>query len=146
MSKAIANRILKAHGLGFVKYSSQSSFEKTPCITNRDNKRMQGIYCSRVGPLTVTDSHVAHYHKKVADITTELQDQFKKVDELRFVISEDSCSIVYLTFDKRYLPTYQRKDHMDLSYQSIYLMPVYSKVKKIKVDKALCFPYTIRRQ
>lgn len=126
MSVSVANKILKDHGLGFVKINTPNG-EK--CITP-GGKRVKGIYGSNTGPLTVTDSP----YEKLNNILSSLKDSLSLeflYDETynAFVISSNSKSKTMLSLITQDFPTYTMDMGYDTMYRTHYIVPHFFKVQ-----------------
>jgi hypothetical protein len=126
MSKTKVNQILSAHGNGFVKYKAQGvSFNSPPCYTDRNDKRVKGIYCGQTGPLTVTDAIDQQKVATLHDLVMDLQKVIKKVTDTKFQVSETAKTVTYLYLTEQQYPSYQYSAGMDPDYKGHYIVPVY---------------------
>jgi len=132
MSKAIANKVLKTLGMGTIKYISPNMHETTPCIKGPNGKRMQGIYCSSRGPVTVTDAYINAKDAKCKEVSEHLSLEFSRErgDHGGFVVAETSKRQTVLDLNVEYLQTYQYKENRDRGYISLYIVPRYRIVEK----------------
>jgi hypothetical protein len=131
MSKVIANKILNAHGLDFVRYDRTGvSFTPSACFKCSTGKRVKGIYCGKTGPLTVTDAVEQTGRATLRDLVMDLQNAVKKVTDTKFIVDETSRSITYLDLSIEQYPAYQHSEGLDESYMGHYVVPVYSTEKK----------------
>jgi len=132
MSKAIANKILKAHGMGAIRYNTQNMHVTAPCIKGHDGKRMQGIYCSSYGPITVTDAYINAKDAMCKQVSEHLSLDFSKEhgDQGGFIVAETSKQQTVLDLNVEYFQTYQHKENLDKGYISLYIVPRYRIVKK----------------
>ena len=146
MSKAVANEILKEHGLGFVKVSTGGMFESDKCYTNLQGKRVKGIFGAGTGPMTVTDIPRQKINEKLAKLDSVLACRFRSTDDNEYIVEETSRTITKMRLSVHQFPAYTRSANLDEAYVNHYIVPFFEKVKKCCIPNCVCYcVHTVRK-
>ena len=130
MSKAVANEILKEHGLEFVKVSTGSMMCDGKCYTNAQGKRVKGIFGASTGPMTLTDVPRERLREKERQVHAVMAARFKQAEDESYIVEETSRSVTKLRLSVHDFPAYTRSANLDEAYRNHYIVPFFEKVKK----------------
>ena len=133
-TKTLVNKALKEAGLAFIKlstggYGPYGNIEK--CLKEY-GKRVKGIHCSSHSPMDVTSVASDRVIANVQAVHSKMIAMLGRPDKEtgRYTVSETSRSITYLSLHEERKPTYTRSANLDDGYQSTYLVPYFTTVKK----------------
>ena len=130
MSKVVANKILKEHGLEFVKVSTGSLIGNDKCFTDNSGKRVKGMFGASIGPMTLTNIPWDKLREKERQVHSVLAARFKQDETGSYIVEETSRSVTKLRLSTQDFPAYTRSANLDDAYRNHYIVPFFEKDKK----------------